>query len=157
MALHTLPASGAPFHCSTHPEPQLLPLAVRVKDAVPAMAEAGEMDVNVGGGLMVKPRLAEAAPPGFATETLAVPAACSSAAGTVAVSCVVLTNVVASGEPFHKTDAPDAKPLPATVNVNAWPPAVAVLGARLETTAAGALVTVNVCARERPPAAESIN
>ena len=50
------------------------------------------------------------------------------AAGTVAVSCVAETNVVASGVPFQFTVEPETKLVPFTVNVNCGPPAVAQVG-----------------------------
>jgi hypothetical protein len=45
-------------------------------------------------------------------------------AGTEAVNCVELTYVVASGDAFQSTAAPDPNAVPFTVNVNAPPPAV---------------------------------
>jgi len=65
---------------------------------------------------------------GFTTVTGAVPAVAISAAGTVAVSCVTETNVVASGLPFQFTVEPVTKFVPFTVNVNCGPPAVAQVG-----------------------------
>ena len=49
-------------------------------------------------------------------------------AGTVAVSCVEETNVVASGVPFQFTVEIAAKFVPFTVRVNCPPPAVAQVG-----------------------------
>jgi hypothetical protein len=63
-----------------------------------------------------------AAPPpgaGVATDTLAVPAATTSDAGIAAFSCVVLTNVVVLGLPFHWTTVHGTSELPVTVSVNA--------------------------------------
>jgi hypothetical protein len=50
------------------------------------------------------------------------------AAGTVAVSCFELTNVVASGLPFQFTVEPETKLLPFTVSVNCGPPAAMQVG-----------------------------
>jgi len=61
-------------------------------------------------------------------------------AATVAVNLLLFTNVVASPVPFHCTAAPDWKPLPFTVNVNAGAPATAVLGLML--VMCGPLTTV---------------
>src|SRR5215472_10871240 len=44
------------------------------------------------------------------------------AAGTTAVSCVPLTNVVASTWPFHSTLEPATNPVPLIVSVNPAPP-----------------------------------
>jgi hypothetical protein len=71
--------------------------------------------------------------PGFTTVTDAVPALAMSAAGTVTVSCVALTNCVKlSAVPFQFTAEPLAppprKPVPFTVKVNEAPPANALVG-----------------------------
>ena len=78
-------------------------------------------------GLIVKLTAFETAPPPAAV-MLALPAAAIRFAGTVALNCVALMDVVASGEPFHCTVAPETKPVPVTVNVKAAPPAVAEIG-----------------------------
>jgi hypothetical protein len=67
-------------------------------------------------------------PHGVTTVTEAVPAVVIRAAGTVAVSCVAETNVVASGLPFQFTVEPETKLVPFTVSVNCGPPAVAQVG-----------------------------
>ena len=81
--------------------------------------------------------------------TLAGPATAINGAGTVAVNWAALTNVVASPLPFHCTAAPDTKPLPETVSVNAAPPTVAEDGLRLEMV--GPAMIVNVAALEVAP------
>ena len=60
----------------------------------------------------------------------AVPGVAMSAAGTVAVSCLVVTNVVTSGLPFQYTVSPWMKSLlgPFTVNVKSGPPAAMQVG-----------------------------
>jgi hypothetical protein len=65
---------------------------------------------------------------GFATVIEAVPALAMRMAGTVTVSCVEETNVVASGEPFQFTVPPETKFVPITVNVNCGPPGVTQAG-----------------------------
>src|SRR5438093_12620278 len=72
----------------------------------------------------------EAPPPGvgFTTVIDAVPATAIFAAGTVAVSCELLTNVVASGVPFQLTVAPETKPVPLTVSVKSGPPGATAEG-----------------------------
>ena len=39
-----------------------------------------------------------------------------------------MTNVVVWFAPFQRTIAPDTKPVPLTVSVNAWPPAALLFG-----------------------------
>ena len=52
--------------------------------------------------MIVNGKEAETGPlAGFPTVTFAVPALAIKFSGTTAVSCVALTNVVASGEPFQ--------------------------------------------------------
>jgi hypothetical protein len=68
--------------------------------------------------------------PGFATVMFAVPVAAISALGTDAVSCVVLTKLVASAVVFKRTTEPEKKPVPATVRVRAGPVAVTDPGFR---------------------------
>src|SRR6476620_2241657 len=72
----------------------------------------------------------------------AVPAVAISEAGTVAVSRVDETNVVANAVPFHFTVEVEPKFVPFTVNVNCAPPAVAQIGLS-ELMVGGALI-VNV-------------
>src|SRR5207249_5902374 len=64
-------------------------------------------------------------PHGVTTVIEAVPAVAIREAGTVAVSCVVETNVVVSAVPLHCTVEPDTKLVPFTVKANCGPPAVA--------------------------------
>src|SRR5262245_64273918 len=87
--------------------------------------------------MIVKVSALEVPPPGFTTLTCAVPAALMSVAGIAAVSWVALTNVVLRAAPFHCTTEPETKLLPLTVSVNAGPPAVALLGARVVRPGAG--------------------
>jgi hypothetical protein len=70
----------------------------------------------------------DVAPHGFVTVIDAVPAVAIREAGTVAVSCVDETNVVASAVAFHFTVEVETKFVPFTVNVNCGPPAVAQVG-----------------------------
>ena len=65
-------------------------------------------------------------------------------ASTVAVNSVALTKTVPSAVPFHFTDAPATKPLPFTVNVNAWLPAVMVFGLRELIVGAATIVKSRV-------------
>ena len=67
-------------------------------------------------------------PQGFTTVIEAVPAVAMREAGTVAVSCVEETNVVASAVAFHFTVEVETKFVPFTVKVNCGPPAAAQVG-----------------------------
>jgi hypothetical protein len=73
-----------------------------------------------GGGLIVNVCGFEAEPAEFLTVIDAVPGAATFAAGTIAVTCVDETNVVARFEPFHLTTEVESKLVPFTVKVN-WP------------------------------------
>jgi hypothetical protein len=66
------------------------------------------------------------------TATLAGPGLAISAAGTAAVNCVRLTNVVLSRDPFHTTAAVLLYPLPVTVSVKEGPPEAAEDGLKLK-------------------------
>src|ERR1035438_10015656 len=97
--------------------------------SIPAELVAGT------GNPMVKASAFDVAP-SPATVMLAVPAVAMSAAGTLAVNWDALTNVVASGAPFHCTLELAVKPAPVTVRVKAAPPGAAALGLRLAREAA---------------------
>src|SRR4029077_7258974 len=107
----------APFHWTTEPETKPEPFTVRVKPAEPASAELGLIEEVCGTGLAtVKAAGAELPPPGegLSTVTLEIPAEAMSAAWMAAWSGVEEKKVVAGGEPFHCTTAPEAKEEPAT-------------------------------------------
>jgi len=67
-------------------------------------------------------------PPGLVTVTLKLPAVAISEAGIAAVSCVALTNVVATAVPLKLTVEPLTKFVPFTVKMKAGPPAMALVG-----------------------------
>jgi hypothetical protein len=80
------------------------PLTVSGKAAEPALVKVGEREVKPGtgfegGALIVNTAATELPPPGaeLNTATCAVPGAAISDAGTVAVSCWLLMNVVVKG------------------------------------------------------------
>ena len=87
----------------------------------------------------VKVKALEADAPGLTTVTEAVPAVVTSEAWTTAVTSVEDTNVVVRAEPFQSTAAPDTKPVPVTVKVNAALPARTEDGERLVRCAAVAV------------------
>ena len=127
--------SESVFHFITEPAIKLLPLAVNVNVADPAVMEDGEMVVKTGvglaTGLMVKVNATDVPPPGVGLSivTLAVPAVSISDAGTIEVSCVLLINVVTRERVFHLITDPAMKLLPLAVNVNVAAPAVTEVGA----------------------------
>ena len=129
-----------------------MPFTVNVNAGPPAVTLDGEMLLITGAaGVMVNVTALEAGPDGLAKVICADPGCAVSVAGTPAVTCVPLTKVVVSAVPFNDTTAPDTKPVPFTVNVNAGPPAVTVAGEMLVITgAAGATVNVNAL-ETRPP------
>src|ERR1700693_3608518 len=95
---------------------------------------------------MVNDSKSDVGSPGSFTFTSATPAEARSLAGTAAVNCVALTNVVESAAPFHCTTEPETKPEPFTVNVSAPAPARAVDGASEAATGVvvGLLVSVSL-------------
>ena len=78
------------------------------------------------------------------TVTGTVPAAAISVAGIVAVSCVLLPNVVERSAPLHRTTDAAMKFVPVSVSVKAGPPTVALDGAIELNVGAGFAVIVNV-------------
>jgi hypothetical protein len=62
------------------------------------------------------------------TVTAAVPSIWIRVAGTKAVSCAELTNVVCNVEPLQYAVAPWVNPFPLTVNVKAGWPAITAVG-----------------------------
>ena len=91
----------------------------------------------------------DVAPPpqelGFTTVIGAVPAVAMSDAGTVAVSCVAETNVVASAVAFHFTVEVETKFVPFTVKVNCGPPAAAQVGLSELIVGTALIVMTSVC------------
>ena len=123
---------------------KLVPFAVSVSAAPPAIALVGDKDVSPGFGLStVNVSEFERPPPGpgFFTVTGKVPAVATSAVLIVAVSWVRLLNVVVRGEPFHLTAAPFTKPVPLTVKVNAADPFVLLAGDRAVNAGRGLLIS----------------
>jgi hypothetical protein len=147
---------------------KLVPVKVNVNAAPPAPVDVGEIAVSVGTGfdaLIVNVNAFENvpagppcrriafAPPAFTglnTTTDAVPTDAMSVAGTAAVNCVALTNVVTRFALFHCTTAVFRKLLPFTVNVNAGPPAIAEFGTS-DVSAATGVVISNISVLDVPP------
>jgi hypothetical protein len=111
----------------------------------------------VGGGpplLMVNVDAFDVTFPGFATVTLALPAAAIRVAGIMTVSCVALTNVVGSADVFQYTEEVETNPEPFMVIGNAAPPAAADDGLKPLITGGGvaAADTVYVTGMTMAPA-----
>src|SRR5579883_330800 len=112
VALAKVVLSAVEFIITTAPATKPVPLTVRFTAGLPATTEAGEMLVITGPGSVIAKFSAFEVRLPAATVTEAVPGCAIRFAGTDAVSCVVLTNVVASEDPFHTTVAPDVYPAP---------------------------------------------
>ena len=124
-----------PFHLITELLRKLLPLAVNVKVAAPAVTLVGEIETRLGTGLLptgdiVKLNGAVVPPPGVGvlTVTGTVPAVLTWAALTEAVNCKPLTKVVGNAVPFQLITELLIKFVPFTVRVNAADPAVTLAG-----------------------------
>jgi len=121
--------SAAPFQFTIEVEMKFVPLTVNVNCGSPAAAQIGLSELMVGTAAMVSVTAPEvdAHPP---TVIEAVPGVAISEAGTMAVSCFELTNVVTRGLPFQYTVSPWMKALlgPFTVRVNCGPPAAMQVG-----------------------------
>jgi len=119
--------SAAPFQFTIEVETKFMPLTVNVNCISPAEAQVGLSELMAGAALIVNVIPPDVAPHP-ATVIEAVPGVAMSEAGTVAVSFVEETNVVASGLPFQFTVVLETKLLPFTVSVNCGPPAAVQVG-----------------------------
>jgi hypothetical protein len=152
VELTNVVVSAAPFQFTTAPLRKLVPFTVSVKASPPAGVEAGLRLVIAGVGMVMEKLVAvDVLPPEFATVTLALPPLAISAAVTVAVTCVLLTNVVGSAVPFHCTVAPERKLAPLTVRVKSDPPAFADAGLRPLMVGVGMLIGNVVTVEALPP------
>ena len=94
------------------------------------------MRVTLGGftdivtGVIWNVSALDGAVPGLVTVMLAGPAEAINAAGTDAVSCVVLTKLVTSAVVLKRATEPEKKPAPVTASVKAGPVAVTDPGFR---------------------------
>lgn len=153
VALTNVVVLAFPLKLTTAPETKFVPLTVRENATPPTVALLGERDVMAGTGLFtLNGEFPDAPPPGvgFVTDTLKVPAVAISPAVIAAVTCVALTNVVVLAFPLKLTTAPETKLVPLTVNVNAAPPVIALVG-ESDVIAGTGLFTVNVEIPEVPP------
>ena len=122
-----------------------MPFTVSVNCGPPAEAHVGLSEPIVGTARIVNVTALDVPPQGLNTVIEAVPAVAMRAAGTVAVSCVAETNVVARDVAFHFTVEPEAKLVPFTVNVNCGPPAVAQVGLSELIVGTALIVITSVC------------
>jgi hypothetical protein len=145
--------SDVPFHFTVEPETKFVPVTIKVKPALPAVAQAGLSEVIVGAALTVNVCAVDVPPPGvgFTTVTDAVPAVTTREDGTVAVSCVEETNVVVSAVPFQFTVEPETKFVPVAVKVKPALPAVAQAGLSELMVGTGLLMVMTSVAVPVPP------
>jgi hypothetical protein len=130
-------ASGAPFHCTTHPVGQLAPAMVSVKPGAPAVTEDGAIVAIAGGGIATMENGCTSdrpAPVESLTCTVAAPDVRSAAAGITAVSIVELTYVVASAVALKVITSLRVNPTPVHVRLTAGPPPGAVAGVTVKST-----------------------
>jgi hypothetical protein len=130
-------ARAVPFQLTVEQELEAVPtkpvpFTVKVNPPLPAIVDVGLIEVIAGTGSLTVNVCAPDVPPfgplGFFTVTCGVPPQATFAAGTVALSWVEETNVVARAVPFQFTVAPDTKLLPFAVKVNVAAPAVHKFG-----------------------------
>jgi hypothetical protein len=130
VALTTDVLNGDPFHCTAHPAPQFVPVAVNVNEAAPAVAMDGEIALRVGADceiVNVCP-VEIPAPPASATCSVRTPFVCSSSGGIVADNAVELTYVVVSIVRPAITTHLGVNPAPVSVTLTAPLPDAAVAG-----------------------------
>ena len=153
VVLTTVEVRETPFISATAPVRKPLPVTVRVKAGPPAVTLDGEMPVMAGnGGVTFRGSGLDAGLPGFAAVTGTGPTCRIRLAGTAAVSCVALTNVVVNEVFASDTVAPDTKPAPFTVKMNAGPPA-AIEDGEILVMAGGAGAMVRLTALDAVPPA----
>src|SRR2546425_187055 len=134
-----------PFQCTTEFETNCEPVAVKVKSPPPAKALLGAIKLKVGAGLlMVKVNAFDVPPPGegLKTVTWKVPLTAMSLAEIVAVSWLLLTNVVVRSALFQRTTEPEMKPVPVTISVKAASPAAVLFGESETICGTGLVVCV---------------
>lgn len=130
VTLTNVVVSAVPFQLIVEPLTKLLPVAVSVNVAPPAVAELGDTEDNTGAGAACTTNETAADVPtvGVVTVTGTVPAVAIFAAGTTAVNEVALTNVVVRAAPFQFITDVLVKLVPVAVRVKEAPPAVAADG-----------------------------
>ena len=95
--------NGLPFQFTVEIAAKFVPFTVKVNPGPPAVAQVGLSELMVGSATIVNCTELDGWPLEFLTVTCAVPAVAIFAAGTIAVSWVEETKVVARFAPFHLT------------------------------------------------------
>jgi hypothetical protein len=161
VALTNVVGSALPLKLTVDPETKFVPVMVIASAAPPeaCVFPPTVAFVTVGTGLLTLKASAVDGPTvgvGFVTITLNVPPVAISAVVIAAVTCPAFTNVVAFAAPLKLTTAPVTNFEPFTVNVNAAPPAVALVGDNEVRTGCGLLI-VKVWPVEVPPTGGGLN
>jgi hypothetical protein len=155
VALTNVVVRLLPFHCATDVLMKFDPFSVNVNAGPAAVAELGDSEASTGTGVViVNVSVFDVPPPGVGliTSTDAMPKNARSLAGTLAVNCVALTNVVASAAPFQCATELAMKFVPVRVNVNPTLPALAEFGESEVSVGTGfAALIVNVNAFDVVP------
>lgn len=121
---------AAPFHITTELASNPVPVMLIVAEP-PGGTYRGEIALIAGAGLFtVNDAWVDVPPPGagFSTVIALDELPAISAAGTTAVNCVALTNVVLSDVPFHSAVELEMNPDPVIVTVVFADPAVELVG-----------------------------
>ena len=133
FALTKVVGSAEPLNSTTEDEVNRAPLTVSVKAAPPAAALLGESELikmePTGNIEMFDLRFG-----GLTTDTCRIVSANMKEAGTTAVNCAGLTNVVCITWAFTSTVDDGPKPLPFTVSVRVGCPAMTLSGESVPTT-----------------------
>lgn len=145
--------SDVPFHFTVEPETKFVPVTLKVNCAPPAVAQVGLSELMVGTALIVNVCALDVPPPGlgFITVMAAGPAVATREAGTVAVSCVEETKLVARGAPFQFTVEVETNLVPLTVKVKSTLPAVIQVGLIEVVVGTGLLMVITSVAVPVPP------
>lgn len=146
-------ARGDPAQFATDVLTKFAPLTVSVNAAPPASALLGASEVMVGLGLSTtKASEPDTPPPGLGLVAVManVPAVVRSAAGTEAISSLLVLKAVLRAEPFQFTVAPLTKFDPFTVKVKDLDP-TSFVGGDNEASVGTGLLTVKGKVWDVPP------
>jgi hypothetical protein len=122
---------AASFSVIAAPETNPTPVAVKVKDPLPAVTAGGEMAVSLKElPVTVKFSVPEVVLSGFITRMLTVPGEAICADATFAVSSVADATAVESDAPFHRIVVPLTKFVPFAVRTKSVLPAATEAGER---------------------------
>jgi hypothetical protein len=153
LVLTTVVGRADPFHNTTEFDSNPVPV-IRIVAALPGGTNRGEIAVMTATGLFTsKIAGAEVPPPGagFCTTIRLAELPVRSAAGSVAVTSVLLTSVVTSGALFQMATEAARKLFPFTSRVVAVAPAVTFAGVTLVIVGAGLFTEKSIAADVPPP------